>query len=298
MKKLLLLLVLCLGGLSFGFAQNAVRIINGDSERVFLLTQVDSLTIRPAGYYGRLVPEPNEVISKTGLTLRASHHQVEVSSTNPTTIRFFVIDWYGFDVTPYSSIYLIDGIFSKKLTDNTFACDKVGTYQFWASYQDLSTKSDALLTVEAVSEISKPEKLPQVIVTADGETLVLDDENSLRRISFQNAESQNECGIQFLLQDGTEYQLDFSQISKILFAKDEATAIDEIRAGKEIIVYDEESCRVYVANAKKTSIMRIFNVEGKCLRVVNSNEMQLQGLPNGLYIVNYNGTLNAKILKK
>ena len=80
--------------------------------------------------------------------------------------------------------------------------------------------------------------------------------------------------------------------------EDEEEIIEDIKAGKEIIVYDEAASKVYVANAKQFTSFVLFNAEGKQLRSVEGNVISLAGLPAGLYIVSYNGVLNAKILKK
>ena len=51
MKKFALLIALCIVGVIGSTAQNVVRVINGDSVRVFVMESIDSLTINPDLHY-------------------------------------------------------------------------------------------------------------------------------------------------------------------------------------------------------------------------------------------------------
>lgn len=150
------------------------------------------------------------------------------------------------------------------------------------------------IILAALSLIAALQLSAQVVVKADGDSVRFDSKNPIVKIVPENAGSNN---VVFTLEDGTTQSFDFSDLSKVVFAQDEATAIEDIKAGKTVIVYNESANKVSVANPAKKSVITLFNAEGKCLRSVKSNEMSLLGLPAGLYIVNYNGVLNAKILK-
>lgn len=104
--------------------------------------------------------------------------------------------------------------------------------------------------------------------------------------------------LQFLTPDNKLIRAGIPDIDKIIFALDEETAIGNIKDTEEMIVYNAETEKVYVANATTTASLKLFNIEGRCVRETMGNEMTLSDLPAGVYIVNYNGALNAKILKK
>jgi AraC-like DNA-binding protein len=162
MKKIYLLFVMCFIGALTGVAQNVIRIIDGDSEKVYLASDLDSLTIRAIDYYSAEAPLPpsgdveddvnaeyvNRVLSNTGLTLMATQHFVEPGEA----IKFAVLDENGNDVTAEAKVYVIENKVHKPLSNKTYVCQEVGTYQFWAFYNDLETRHDALLEVISVTD--------------------------------------------------------------------------------------------------------------------------------------------------
>jgi hypothetical protein len=148
-----------------------------------------------------------------------------------------------------------------------------------------------LATLALIAVLQLP---AQVLVKADGDTVRFESSNPLRKITSQYSGSS----ITFTFDNGSKSTFNISELNKIEFDKDATTAIEDIKAGKETIVYDEAANKVYVANAKQFTSFVLFNAEGKQLRSVEGNVISLAGLPAGLYIVSYNGVLNAKILKK
>lgn len=166
MKKLFLLFSLCFIGSMAGVAQNYIRIINGDTERVVNLETIDSLTIRPANYYITDTPTPgpsnpgadgefiNCVASNSGLVVMANRHFVKASGD--AEVKFAVRDQNGADVTSAATFYLVEGETNTQLSGNTFVCQNAGTYEFIVTYNTMNTK-DAPLTVVAVSNIPEVE---------------------------------------------------------------------------------------------------------------------------------------------
>lgn len=162
MKKIYLLFVMCFIGALTGVAQNVIRIIDGDSEKVYLASDLDSLTIRAIDYYSAEDPLPpggdveddvnaeyvNRVVSNTGLTLMATQHFVEPGMA----VKFAVLDENGNDVTADAKVYVIENNLHKHLSNKTYVCQEVGTYQFWAFYNDLETRHDVLLEVVSVTD--------------------------------------------------------------------------------------------------------------------------------------------------
>ena len=148
-----------------------------------------------------------------------------------------------------------------------------------------------LATLALIAVLQLP---AQVLVKADGDTIRFEGSNPLRKITSQYSGSS----ITFTFEDGTKSTFNISDLDKVEFAKDATTAIEDIKAGKEVIVYDEAANKVYVANAKQKKNFVLFNAEGKQIRSVKGSVINLEALPAGLYIVSYNGVLNAKILKK
>lgn len=138
----------------------------------------------------------------------------------------------------------------------------------------------------------------QILVKSNGDTIKIDPKNPLKRMTPNINFSEGANHITFTLQNGASGTYHIALLDKLLFAYSEATAIGEIKANKQVIIYNAETDKVYVSNAKKESSLMIYNLEGKCIRSIKGCELSLIGLPAGLYIVSYNNTLNAKILKK
>lgn len=95
----------------------------------------------------------NRVTSEKGLTLAATHNFLEVSEeAAPVVIEFAVYDKNGQDVTSEASVYVIEGLSSKKLVDKKYTPEATGVYQFWASYSVENTM-DTPLNITAVSDV-------------------------------------------------------------------------------------------------------------------------------------------------
>lgn len=137
----------------------------------------------------------------------------------------------------------------------------------------------------------------QVIFTATGDTLRFDKEDPLQKIEpLHNSFSD----IQFITTQGDTLLFDVGEIDYIVFAGD-VVALDQIKAeGKLAIVYDPSNEEVIVmgASQEEEGIIRVFDVEAKLLKQAKGTSINVAELPDGLYIVNYNKVLNAKIVKK
>ena len=106
------------------------------------------------------------------------------------------------------------------------------------------------IILAALSLIAALQLSAQVVVKADGDSVRFDSKNPIVKIVPENAGSNN---VVFTLEDGTTHSFDFSDLSKVVFAQDEATAIEDIKAGKTVIVYNESANKVSVANPAKKS---------------------------------------------
>lgn len=149
------------------------------------------------------------------------------------------------------------------------------------------------ILISIISLLAALQLPAQILIKSNSDTLTFNASNPITKIIFQQADT-----VTFALSDGKTFQIDFTALDKMFFAKDAATGINDIKAGEEAIVYDAAAQVVYVVNGKSTASIVLFSAEGKRLRMAKGSHLSLTGLPSGLYVVSYNGVLNAKILKK
>lgn len=137
----------------------------------------------------------------------------------------------------------------------------------------------------------------QVLFTATGDTLRFDDEKALQKIEPLHDSFSD---VRFITAKGDTLLFDVGEIDYIVFAGD-IVALEQIQAeGKLAIVYDPSTADVVVlgASQEEEGIIRVFDVEAKLLKQAKATSINVAELPDGLYIVNYNKVLNAKIVKK
>ena len=105
--------------------------------------------------------------------------------------------------------------------------------------------------------------------------------------------------INFERQSGEVITFDIGEIRVMGFAAD-FTRIDELKqAGETAIAYDAAEQVVHIVNAEQGGgDIRIFTAEGKLVKRAQGVAISVADLDDGLYIVNYNKELNAKIIKK
>ena len=105
--------------------------------------------------------------------------------------------------------------------------------------------------------------------------------------------------INFERQSGEVITFDIEEIRVMGFAAD-FTRIDELKqAGETAIAYDAAEQVVHIVNAPQDGgDIRIFTAEGKLAKQAKGTAISVADLDDGLYIVNYNKELNAKIIKK
>lgn len=116
---------------------------------------------------------------------------------------------------------------------------------------------------------------------------------------LDNGEWDTDGGVNFERQSGEVITFDIEEIRVMGFAAD-FTRIDELKqAGETAIAYDAAEQVVHIVNAPQDGgDIRIFTAEGKLAKQAKGTAISVADLDDGLYIVNYNKELNAKIIKK
>lgn len=131
-------------------------------------------------------------------------------------------------------------------------------------------------------------------------------EDKLVKITFDNLVYINnynelDCddNIYFHRQSGDTLIFTMEEVRVMGFAAD-FTKVDEVaQAGKTVIAYDAAECMVHIVNAAEGGgDIVIYTAEGKPVKRGQGIALSVGDLDAGLYIVNYNKELNAKIVKK
>ena len=134
----------------------------------------------------------------------------------------------------------------------------------------------------------------QVLVKNDREHIKLG-EDKLEKILFTG--ENNGDGIVFILQSGETMTFDIDELHSYGFAADYTDIKAVKKSGKATIVYNEKTETIHIVNAKKGDLL-VYSSEGKLAKSAKGTAISVADLPKGLYIVNYNKELNAKIVKK
>ncbi|MBQ1177658.1 MAG: T9SS type A sorting domain-containing protein [Bacteroidaceae bacterium] len=116
---------------------------------------------------------------------------------------------------------------------------------------------------------------------------------------LNNGVMDTDGGVNFERQSGEVITFDIEEIRVMGFAAD-FTRIDELKqTGETAIAYDAAEQVVHIVNAEQGGgDIRIFTAEGKLAKQAKGTAISVADLDDGLYIVNYNHELNAKIIKK
>lgn len=131
----------------------------------------------------------------------------------------------------------------------------------------------------------------QVLLESDGNTIKFDGKK-LTCVLFDKND------ITFVNEAGDSLTFNIDEIQSLSFAED-YNAISEIgNVAKTVIAYDTDAATVYVVGVKEEGEIRLFDTDGRLVRKAKGNKADVRELPAGLYIVNYNKVLNAKIVKK
>lgn len=97
--------------------------------------------------------------------------------------------------------------------------------------------------------------------------------------------------------DGTTHLFDIRDISSLDFASS-YNDIKSVDCSEILIAYDEKAEKVVAINGTAGAVITIYDSNGIQVKKVCGNEVCISELAPGLYIVNYNRRLNAKILKQ
>ena len=122
-------------------------------------------------------------------------------------------------------------------------------------------------------------------------------EDKLVKMVFDEYGENNGDDILFIRQSGDTLTFDIDDIRVMGFAADFSQIEKVKQSGEAAIVYDATEHTVYVVNAEEGDI-RIFTAEGKLVKSTKGTTISVANLADGLYIVNYDMKLNAKIIKK
>lgn len=130
-------------------------------------------------------------------------------------------------------------------------------------------------------------------------------EDKLVKITFDrifvlgNGEFDRDDNLYFHRESGEVLTFTMDEVRVMGFAAD-FTKVDEVeQAGKTVIAYDAAECMVHIVNAAEGGgDIIIYTADGKPVKRGQGITLSVDDLDAGLYIVNYNKELNAKIVKK
>ena len=122
-------------------------------------------------------------------------------------------------------------------------------------------------------------------------------EDKLVKMVFDEYGENNGDDILFIRESGDTFTFDIDDIRVMGFAADFNEIEKVMQSGEMAIVYDATEHSVYVVNAEEGAI-RIFTADGKLVKSAKGTAISVANLTDGLYIVNYDMKLNAKIIKK
>ncbi len=129
----------------------------------------------------------------------------------------------------------------------------------------------------------------QILTLANGDT-----------IKFENELTITQGNNYYELNFSTENQrhtFDIREIDCLDFAAT-YTGIESISDNETIIAYNAEEEKVIVINGSNDGEITLFDDKGTVVKSARGSETSVGDLAPGLYIVNYNRKINAKILKK
>lgn len=129
----------------------------------------------------------------------------------------------------------------------------------------------------------------QVLTLANGDT-----------IKFENKLTITQGNNYYELNFSTENRWDTFDIREIECLDFAATytGIESISDNETIIAYNAEEEKVIVINGSNDGEITLFDDKGTVVKSARGSETSVGDLAPGLYIVNYNRKINAKILKK
>ena len=129
----------------------------------------------------------------------------------------------------------------------------------------------------------------QVLTLANGDT-----------IKFENKLTITQGNNYYELNFSTENRWDKFDIREIECLDFAATytGIESISDNETIIAYNAEEEKVIVINGSNDGEITLFDDKGTVVKSARGSETSVGDLAPGLYIVNYNRKINAKILKK
>ena len=87
------------------------------------------------------------------------------------------------------------------------------------------------ILISIISLLAALQLPAQILIKSNSDTLTFNASNPITKIIFQQADT-----VTFALSDGKTFQIDFTALDKMFFAKDAATGINDIKAGEEAIV--------------------------------------------------------------
>lgn len=129
----------------------------------------------------------------------------------------------------------------------------------------------------------------QVLTLANGDTIKFENELTI-------TQGNNYSELNF--STGNQgYTFDIREIESLDFAAT-YTGIESISDNETIIAYNAEEEKVIVINGSNDGEITLFDDKGTVVKSARGSETSVGDLAPGLYIVNYNRKINAKILKK
>lgn len=129
----------------------------------------------------------------------------------------------------------------------------------------------------------------QVLTLANGDTIKFENELTI-------TQGNNYSELNFSTGD-QGYTFDIREIESLDFAVT-YTGIESISDNETIIAYNAEEEKVIVINGSNDGEITLFDDKGTVVKSARGSETSVGDLAPGLYIVNYNRKINAKILKK
>lgn len=129
----------------------------------------------------------------------------------------------------------------------------------------------------------------QVLTLANGDTIKFENELTI-------TQGNNYSELNFSTGD-QGYTFDIREIESLDFAAT-YTGIESISDNETIIAYNAEEEKVIVINGSNDGEITLFDGKGTLVKSARGSETSVGDLAPGLYIVNYNRKINAKILKK
>ena len=129
----------------------------------------------------------------------------------------------------------------------------------------------------------------QTLILANGDTIKFENELTI-------TQGNNYYELNFSTVDQW-YTFDIREIECLDFAAT-YTGIESISDNETIIAYNAEEEKVIVINGSNDGEITLFDDKGTVVKSARGSETSVGDLAPGLYIVNYNRRINAKILKK